>query len=166
MYQNTARGRTKLVSDLMSSCVAECTEDTPVDKVYELIQQCDHGFVVVIDSESHRVPLGVASEHSICEQIVVKGRSLRGLTAGIALDSRIRKVPDTTVAEDISKFLEGKEVAAVVVVNNKGGLSGIVPTKALASLSSSGRNDSTAPLGGASGRPAEAPEFPGLRWAH
>lgn len=79
MYQNTIRGMAMLVSETMSSC-AECAEDTPVDGVYELIQKCGHGFVVVSENESQRVPRGLVTENSICEQIIAEGRRLRGLT--------------------------------------------------------------------------------------
>lgn len=133
MYQNTTRGMVMLVSEIMSDCL-ECTEDTPVQKAYELIQKSDQGFVVVIDSETHRVPLGVVTEHSVCEQIIAKGRSTRGLTAGGVLDSRIKKIPETTAAEDCARFVEGSLPAAVVAVDASGGLRGLVPLAAVASI--------------------------------
>ena len=153
-----------LVSDFMSTCTAECTEDTPVEQVYDLMQKCDHGFVIVIDSESHRVPLGLVSEHSICEQIVGKGRKLRGLTAGSVLDGRIKKVPDTATAEECSTLFESTKLAAVVVVNNKGGLCGIIPSSSFDAIKAAAHIGLPAAQSHIGSR--EFSEFPGLRWVH
>ena len=60
----------------------ECTEDTPIQKVYELIQASSDGVVVVIDSRTHRKPIGIINEHTICEQLIARGRRLQGATAG------------------------------------------------------------------------------------
>ena len=49
------------VKEIMSRCVMECTEDTGLEEVYDLIKKCDHGLVVVVDSHAHRVPIGVVS---------------------------------------------------------------------------------------------------------
>ena len=144
MYQNSTGGETMLVSEIMSNC-SECTEDTPVERVYELIQKSDQGFVVVIDSESHRVPLGVVSEHSICAQIVGKGRKLRGLTAGNVIDSRIKKVPESTQAAVCREHLNGS-AKAVLVVDQKGGLRGLLPPAALSSIPSAEAQQATQDL--------------------
>lgn len=133
MYQNTTRGMVMLVSEIMSGC-RECTEDTPVEKVYELIQKCDQGSVVVIDSERHRVPLGIVTGHSICEQIVAKSRSIRGLTAGDVLDWRIKKIPETAAAEECARFIDGSWPAAGVAVDARGRLRGLVSPAEVASM--------------------------------
>jgi predicted transcriptional regulator len=86
--------------------------------------------VVVIDSMSHRVPLGIVNEHSICEQVVAKGRKLRGLTAGGVLDSSIKKIPATANVEECSDIFQGSSRAAVVV-DQKGGLCGLLTAASL-----------------------------------
>ena len=54
-----------LIREIMDVDVTECTEDTPIGDVYELIQQSHKNYVVVIDSSQHRVPIGIVNEHSI-----------------------------------------------------------------------------------------------------
>ena len=117
-----------LVSNIMSKCVAECTEDMGLEEVFELIQKCDHGLVVVIDSLAHRVPIGVVSERSICEQVITRGKNPRNLSAGSVLDSRIKKVRETDSVESIG---EASELAAIVVIDDKRRVCGIVAKDAI-----------------------------------
>ena len=111
------------VSDIMNTCVAECTEDMRLEEVFELIRKCDHGLVVVVDSHAHRVPIGVVTERSICEQIIARGRNPRNLAAGSVMDSRIKKVLATDLAESVQR---DTAVAAVVVVDESRRVCGIV----------------------------------------
>ncbi|HEV8592401.1 MAG TPA: CBS domain-containing protein, partial [Pyrinomonadaceae bacterium] len=68
-----------LVREIMSTCIAECTEETPLARVYESMRNCGHGVVVVIESRYHRIPIGVVTEHTICEQIISRQRNPQGL---------------------------------------------------------------------------------------
>jgi predicted transcriptional regulator len=113
------------VSEIMSTCVAECTEDMRLEEVFELIQKCDHGLVVVVDSHAHRVPIGIVTEHSICEQIIARGRNPKGLSAGSVIDSRIRKVERT---DRVEKILEARQddVAAIVVIDEDRRVCGLI----------------------------------------
>ena len=119
-----------LVSEMMSKCVAECTEDTVLEKVYELLRKCEHGLVVVVDSEAHRVPIGVVSERSICDQIIARGRNPRTLTAGAVMDSRIRTVRESDGRDKLT-LSENEHVTAVVVVNDRRQACGIVTKEKL-----------------------------------
>src|SRR5215204_3293276 len=89
------------VSELMSTGLAECTEDTRLEDAFELIRKYDHGMVVVVDSIAHRVPIGIVTERSICEQLITRGRNARSLTAGSVMDSRIKKVHSSERVEDL-----------------------------------------------------------------
>lgn len=112
-----------LVSEIMNKHVAECTEDLGLEEVYELLRQSDTGFVVVIDSHTHRVPIGVVTEHSICEQIILRGRNPRNLFAGAVMDPRIKSVREGELVESID-VIEGNSVAAVVVTDGNRQVSG------------------------------------------
>ena len=124
------------VSDIMSRCVTVCTEDAGLEEVYDLIQKCEHKVVVIVDSNAHRVPIGVANEHSICEQIVARGRSPRTLTAGSLMDARIRKLSEDQSLESIdSKDL--KDLTAIIVVDAEGKIIGVVPKESIKRSTSS-----------------------------
>src|SRR5690349_589561 len=88
------------IREIMDTEVTECTEDTPLAEVYELIQSCPKNFVVVIDSSQHRVPIGIVNEHSICENLVKNSRRTKGLYAGSVMSSRIRRVCEDEQVEN------------------------------------------------------------------
>ena len=129
------------VSKIMSKCVVECTEDAPLEQVYEGIRKCEHGLVVVIDSEAHRVPIGIVSERSICEQLIARGKNPRNLTAGAVLDSRIRTVREGDSLDAITVTAD-EQISAVVVTNEQRQACGIVSKDKLRTISSRAETNS------------------------
>jgi predicted transcriptional regulator len=118
------------VSEIMSTCVTECTEDMGLEEVYNLLRECEHGFVVVVDSHAHRVPIGIVSERSICEQIIIRGRNPRSLFAGAVMDSRMTSVMETDLVESID-VADDDVRAAIVVTNSKRQVCGLVSSESL-----------------------------------
>ena len=151
------------ISDIMSTCVAECTEDLRLEAVYELIQQCDHRLVVVIDSLAHRVPIGVVTERSICEQIIGRGRNPRNLLAGSVMDTRIKKVRENEMVETV--HANDADLTAIVVVDDNRRICGLVSREQLKNLSPVAGPSYTAasvpsrPAGPSSRRTSEIPAF-------
>ena len=152
------------IGDYMNKCVVECTEDAGIDEVYELLQRCDHRMVVVIDSNAHRVPIGVVSERSMCEQIIGRGRNPRTLLAGSMMDTRIKTVLETESLEKINAEYN-RDIAALIVVDEHRRVRGLIPRESLGNL--------TVATTGSSGRivvstnrrasPASS-EIPGFGW--
>jgi CBS-domain-containing membrane protein len=95
-----------------------CTEDTGVKEVYELIQHSSNGYVVVIDSLKHRVPIGIVSEHSICKSMVLRDRSPRSLDAGGVMNTNIKRVRDDLNIEDWPTGID-EEIDMIVVVDER-----------------------------------------------
>ena len=81
-----------LIKEIMNTGVIECTEDTSLKDTYELIQQSPTGFVVIIDSLQHRVPIGIVNEHSICENVVRRSRNTKDLDAGNVMNTNIKRM--------------------------------------------------------------------------
>jgi predicted transcriptional regulator len=121
------------VSEMMSTCVSECTEDLKLEEVYELLQKCSHGLVVVLDSMAHRVPIGVVSERSICEQIIARGRNPKSLTAGSVMDSRIKRVLASDLAETIGDI---SNLTAVIAIDESRRVCGLVPKEKIVRVNS------------------------------
>ena len=148
------------VSDIMSRCVTVCTEDTGLEEVYELIQKCEHKLVVVVDSNAHRVPIGVASEHTICEQIIARGRNPRTLSAGSIMDSRIKKVSDDQSVDSIDRS-DIDDLTAIVVVNSDRQISGLIPKNAIPSL---GVKAAPVAVSSSASRMRRVSEIPAFGW--
>lgn len=69
-----------------------CTEDVSLAQVYEKLCSSPERLVIVVDSEAHRVPIGVITERSICDQVVRRLRDPRSLTAANVLDGNVVKL--------------------------------------------------------------------------
>jgi CBS-domain-containing membrane protein len=122
-----------LIKDIMSTCIRECTEDTPLKEVYKLIQDCEHGFVVVVDSATHRVPIGIVNEHSICEQVIARGRNAKALFAGSVMSTHVKRVNENTAIMHCREVIE-KDPVAILIVDDERHLRGIVEPARLAPL--------------------------------
>lgn len=127
------------IGELMNGCVVECTEDTDIEEAYELLRKCDHRLVVVIDSRAHRVPIGVVSDQSICEQVIGRGRNPRNLTAGSLMDTRIIRMNERDLVENISPT-EIDGLTAIVVVDDNRQVRGILSKEVISGI---GRNLAT-----------------------
>jgi predicted transcriptional regulator len=114
-----------LIKEIMDTDVVECTEDTLLADVYDLIQQCQKGYVVVIDSSQHRVPLGVVNEHTICENLIKRSRNQKGLSAGSVMSTKIRRVLENEHIDDCRDVI-ASDTDAIVVVNERRKFRGVV----------------------------------------
>jgi len=120
------------IRDIMNNSIAECTEDASLPEVYDLIQGCEHGYVVVLDSASHRVPIGIVTEHSICQHVIARGRNPKTLNAGNVMNSRIRRVTENTNIESCEGIVEDSDSEPILVTDDKRQFSGVVDKAKLA----------------------------------
>jgi len=121
-----------LIKEIMNTDVCECTEDTPLIEVYELVQSTPNGYAVVVDSPQHRVPIGIVNEHSICESIVKNAQKSRTMDAGSVMSSHIQRIHENTEIEDCKDVLS-KPADAIVVVNDRRQFRGVVDSLELQS---------------------------------
>lgn len=120
-----------LISEIMNGDVAVCTEDTPLKDVYELIKSSREGFVVVIDSTQHRVPIGIVNEHSICESVVGRQRPTKSLDAGAVLSTNIKRLCRNVDVVECEVVLD-RGADAILVVDERRQFLGTVDPQQLA----------------------------------
>ena len=104
-----------LIKEIMDIGVAECTEDTSLTDVYDLIQISSKGYVVVIDSLKHRVPIGIIDEHSICSNLIRGQRAAKDLEAGSVLNTNIKRVSENTEVGECGLLFDTNESTILVV---------------------------------------------------
>jgi len=127
------------VSDFMSTSVATCQIDTPLQEVAVMMVECDCGEIPVVDR--NRRPIGVVTDRDIVCRTVAKGANPLELRAGDVMTS-----PAVTVTPDYSlsaccDVLRQKQVRRVPVVDGDGRCVGIV---ALADIAEYGSKNDTA----------------------
>jgi len=106
-----------LIREIMDTAVTECTEDTVLADVYELIQKGQKDYVVVIDSSQHRVPIGIVNEHSICENLIRQSRNSKRLYAGSVMSSKIKRICEDEEVENCRDLI-ATDADAIVVVSD------------------------------------------------
>ena len=107
------------VRDVMREVLAVCTEDLPLMRVFEMMERAGTDFVIVVDGEAHRKPLGLITEHQICVQVVAKRRDPRELSAANVMDARLTRLAAADVLESCGQLPERS-----VVVDDRGSLCG------------------------------------------
>lgn len=90
-----------------------CTEEVPLYQVYEMLSQDAVRMVIVVDSNVHRVPIGVVTDRSICDQLILRRRDPRGLTAANVLDSNVVKMRRAHLLASHGPVKEKKPVLVV-----------------------------------------------------
>ncbi len=106
------------ISEIMEIGASICTEDTSLKDVYELIQDSKNGYVVVIDSLQHRVPIGIVSEHSICENLVGRSRPARTADAGRVMSTNVKRVRENAEVNECEHVLD-RGADAILVVDER-----------------------------------------------
>ena len=103
-----------LVGEMTIKFPPVCTEHTSLEKVYGLLANAPDRLVVIIDGEAHRVPIGVVTERSICEQIIGRRRDPRGLSAANVIDCDIVKIDIEADIEKLSGSIAGRKPLIVI----------------------------------------------------
>lgn len=114
-----------LIKEIMDTDVNQCTEDTLLADVYELIQQSRKNYVVVIDSSQHRIPIGIVNEHSICENLIKRSRNTKGFYAGSVMSAKIKRVSEDEEVENCRDLI-ASDADAIVVVDDRRQFKGVL----------------------------------------
>ena len=155
-----------LISEIMNNDVVVCTEDTPLKDVYELIKSSSDGFVVVIDSVQHRVPIGVVNEHSICESVVGRQRPTKTLDAGAVLNTNIKRLCRNIEITECEGVIDRNADAILVVDERRQFLGAVDPDELARSVRAATRHYHTPTIfAGVTGQQIPAAvEIPAFGW--
>lgn len=118
-----------LITDLVDRRALECTEDMRLSAVYALMRESQDDIVVVLDSQAHRIPIGVVTEHEICEHVVGRRRDPRHLSAANVMSSRFAKAAEKLSAEECRRAV--RSGTPVVAVDSQGAFLGVIRREVL-----------------------------------
>ena len=155
-----------LIKEIMETDIAECTDDTSLAEVYALIQSNSHRHVVVVDSIKHRVPIGIVTEHSICEKVVNEHCNTRDLEARSVMSTQLLRVTETSPVTDCAHIIMNDSNAIVLIVDDRRRLRGVVEigTFREACERQGGARRTSAVFSGVPGNGSTAVEIMGLGW--
>ncbi len=125
-----------LVRDAMTRDPASCTPDTPLIEVARLMVAHDCGALPVIRDERERKPVGVITDRDIVVRALAEEADPRATTVNqVMSNSCVTIAPDAPI-EDCCRVMEAYQVRRILVVDEHGGLIGIVAQADLGSAAS------------------------------
>ena len=130
------------VGEVLENDCAICTEEMPLDKVFELMLENNCDAIAVVESFAHKVPLGLITEREICLQLVKKHKDPRWLTAANVMNANVSKFKKTTNLDSCLNSMQKQNVEFSFVIDDKGMFCGTVKRKDLESATSEQRQKS------------------------
>lgn len=128
------------IGDVLKSDCVICTEETPLNTVFELMLQNKCDCIAVVESFAHKVPLGLITERDICMQLVKKHRDPRWLTAANVMNANVSKFENTKNVEACLSLMQKQDSDYSFVIDKKGMFCGTVKRDDLKTLKSNGKN--------------------------
>ena len=101
-----------------------CTQGTTLQEAARLMLQHDCGQIPVMDGS--RQPIGVITDRDIATRGVAQGCDPTTTTVGECMSSPVLTVQEDRPLEDCCQMMEQAKIRRVVVVDGRGGISGIV----------------------------------------
>lgn|SRR5690606_33179672 len=127
------------IRSIMTANPACCTQGTTLQEAARLMLENDCGQIPVVDGA--RQPIGVITDRDIATRGVAQGCDPATATVGEYMSTPVKTVQEDRSLEDCCQLMEQNKIRRVVVVDGRGGISGIV---AQADVALAGKASTTA----------------------
>jgi len=114
---------TLTVRELMTTKVTALPVGTTLDQAAEVMRSQDIGDVVVADADTL---IGVVTDRDIVVRAIADGRDPRATNLGEIVSTDLITVGPEDSAADAARLMRDRAVRRVLVVDEKGGLEGIL----------------------------------------
>lgn len=114
------------VASVMTAKPACCTPNTPLSEVAQLMVDNDCGEIPVVEDLMSRKLAGVITDRDIATRIVAKGTNSAEARASDCMTTPCIAVTPDTSLDDCCEVMETNKIRRVPVVDDKGGVVGIV----------------------------------------
>lgn len=129
------------IRSVMTANPACCTQGTTLQEAARLMVENDCGQIPVLDGARH--PIGVITDRDIAVRGVAQGCDPSTMTVGECMSSPVATVQEDRSLADCCALMEQNKIRRVVVVDGRGGISGIV---AQADIALAGKDQKTAEM--------------------
>jgi CBS domain-containing protein len=107
----------------MTTDPACCDPDTGLQDIARMMLDNDCGAIPVVEQGK---PVGIVSDRDIAVRAVAEGRNPLEMTAAEIMSAPVETVTEDTSVDDLFDLMEDKQIRRVVVVDEDGGVCGIV----------------------------------------
>lgn len=113
--------------DICTRIVVFANQGDSVYRAAQLMRRFDVGNVVVVDEENRvRRPVGIVTDRDITVKVVANGLDPRQLEVGEVMMGDLVTIEESMNLDQIVDVMEGSGVRRLPVVNEQGGLEGII----------------------------------------
>ena len=115
------------ISEFCNRDVVFATRKMSVPEAAQLMRQFHVGDLVVVDElESKRVPVGIVTDRDMVIQIIAKSLDFNDFCVGDIMSPQLVSVQEKEGVFETIRLMRAKGVRRIPVVNQEGGLEGIV----------------------------------------
>lgn len=115
------------ISEFCNREVVFTTRRTPITEAAQLMRQHHVGDLVVVDElDGNRVPVGIITDRDIVVEIIAKALDYNDFNVGDIMSPQLFSVQEKEGVFETMRLMRTKGIRRIPVVNQKGGLEGIV----------------------------------------
>ena len=116
------------VGEFCNRQVVIANRDSSIVEVAQLMRHYHVGDVVIVEDKdaSLRVPVGIITDRDITIELIAQEVALESVTAGDVMSFELATATETDTVWDTMQIMRGRRIRRVVVVNDQGGLEGIL----------------------------------------
>jgi CBS domain-containing protein len=114
------------VQEIMTAAVECCTPEDTAQKSAEIMKNADTGVVPVLAAENNPKVLGIVTDRDLCLSVVAAGRNPREVQVRECMSARIVACRPEDDVRRIAGMMADNQVRRMPVVDNDGGIVGIV----------------------------------------
>lgn len=115
------------VGEICNREVVVLRKEESITEAVKLMREHHVGSVVIVDEpDGERIPIGILTDRDIVVELLAQGVDLDTVAVGDAMSYDLLTVGETDHLSDAVKVMRSKGVRRVPVVNEYGGLAGIL----------------------------------------
>ena len=114
------------VKEIMTDGPAYATPDTSLHVIAQMMVENDCGCIPIVESDNTKNPIGMITDRDIVIRTVAENRNPLDLQAEDIMTGGIVTVSPATSVEECCNLMESKQIRRVAVVDDNGGLCGMV----------------------------------------
>lgn len=120
------------VQELMTRNPATCTPDTDLQKVAQMMVECDCGAIPVVQSSDGSKPVGIVTDRDIVTRIIAKGQNPLQMRAKDAMTESTVTISSDQDVQEAVRLMEQKQIRRLIVTDGGSKITGIVAQADLA----------------------------------
>jgi len=115
------------ISEFCNREVVFATRETSIPEAAQLMRQYHVGDLVVVDEvDGRRVPVGIVTDRDIVMEVISKSLDITEFSVGDIMGPQLVSVQENEGVFETIRLMRAKGIRRIPVVNQDGGLEGIV----------------------------------------